>query len=314
MNMFKRYMPGIGIVVMLIAAGCGGGGGNERTISTGDGDSVTTSTDLPDDFPDSFPIYDGADLQGAIQGEQDGIVGIVATWTTGDDASDVADFYENAFGGDEWTVVLSGSAGGSQYWSVEQSNGDQVGYVAVSGGDETTIMATVGDDPNATSSDGDSSSDDEASSDGDDGDSDEASSDDDGSSDDEVSSDDDGSGSDVEANLPDAVELPDGFPSDIVSIPDDARVTTSQSYSANGQETFIVGFFTKDEAKDVGEHYKNELEGNGFTQSFQTSDANGVYAAYAENDDGTGTIIAISVNDNNSYEGYREAVVQVTVG
>lgn len=312
MSTWMKLVAAVVVVGVLPFASlaCGGGSDNERTISTGDGDSVTTSTDLPDDFPDSFPIYDGADLQGAVQGEQDGITGIVATWTTGDDVDDVKNFYEDAFGGGEWTAVTSGSAGGSTYWIVEQSDGDKAAYVAVSGGDETTIIATVGDDPNSATADDDGSSDDEEAS-NDDGDGDEASSDN-GSSDEEASSD-DGS-SDADVNLPDEVELPDGFPSDLVSLPDGARVTTAQSYSANGQETFIVGFFTKDEAKDVGEYYKNELEGAGFTQSVQTSDATGVYAAYSENSDGTGTIIVISVNDNGSYEGYREGVVQVTEG
>jgi hypothetical protein len=183
---------------------------------------------------------------------------------------------------------------------VEESDGDQAGYVAVSGGDEVTIIATVGDDPNAQgdSSDPDVSPDDSASAD------------DDSSGDDATSSD---TGSDVSADLPDEVDLPEGFPSELVPVPDGARVTTAQSYSANGTDTFLVGFHTKDSAQDIGEFYKGELEGDGFTQSLQTSDANGVYAAYAEHPDGTGTIVVISANDG-SIEGYREAVVQVTAG
>ena len=161
-----------------------------------------------------------------------------------------------------------------------------------------TIIATVGDDPSAQSSDdADSGSDDQASSN-------------DGSGDDGSDSD---AGSGASADLPDEVDLPDGFPSDLVPLPDSVRVTTANSYSANGTDTFMVGFHTKDSAKDIGEYYKKELEGKGFTQSSQTSDATGVYAAYSENSDGTGAIVVISVNDG-SIEGYREGVVQVTEG
>lgn len=288
-------------ITLVIAAGCGGGG-SEKKVDLGGGDEVTAGTDLPDDFPDDFPIYDGADLQGAVQGEQDGIEGIVATWTTSDGLDDVTDFYKDEFDGGSWVTTTTGSAGGSTYWAVEQSDGDKVGYVAVSGGDEVTIIATVGDDPNARSdTDASDSGSDEASSEGDE------------VSDDETSSDSDDGGAES-ANLPDEVDLPDGFPSDLVSFPDGTRVTTGQSYSASGQETFIVGFHTKASVEDVGDFYKSQLEAEGFTQSLQTSDANGVYAAYAEHADGTGTIIVISVNESSSVEGYREGVVQVTEG
>jgi hypothetical protein len=288
---------------LLAAVACGGGGektidvgDGETTIDVGDGNEVTVGGHLPDSFPDDFPIYEGADLQGAVQGEQDGIEGIVATWTTGDGIDDVTSFYEDAFDGGAWVSVTNGAAGGSTFWAVEESDGDKVGYVAVSGGGEVTIIATVGDDPSATT---DGSGD---SSDGDSGD-------DSGSTDDGDA--DDGSGPDASADLPGEVDLPDGFPSDLVPLPDSVRVTTANSFTSNGTETFMVGFFTKDSAKDIGEYYKSELEGNGFTQSVQTSDATGVYAAYSENPDGTGTIVVISVNDG-SIEGYREGVVQVT--
>jgi hypothetical protein len=308
-NIWKTALGAAMCAGLLIAVACGGGG-DEKTIDLGDGDEVTLGTDLPDDFPDDFPVYDGADLQGAVQGEQDGIQGIVATWTSGDDFSDISAYYEDAFQEGPWISDTKGSAGGSTYWSVTDG-GDQVGYIIVSQGDEVTIVATVGDDPNVQSGSGDDdgSSDDGGSDGSDDGSSDDGSSDD-GSSD-GGSDDDGGSSDDVSLDLPDEVEPPDGYPSDRVPLPDDIRVTAANSFSANGQDTYIVGFYTKDSAKDIGDFYKGELEGQGFTQSFQTSDANGTYATYSENSDGTGLIVAISVNESAT-EGYREGVVQVT--
>ena len=131
---------------LLATAACGGG--DDKTIDVGNGDEVTLSNELPGDFPDDFPIYEGADLQGATEGEQEGIRGIVATWTTGDDFEDVRSFYESAFDGGAWKSSGNGNAGGTAWWSLEESDGDQVGYVAVTDGDGVSIIATVGDDPN----------------------------------------------------------------------------------------------------------------------------------------------------------------------
>ena len=154
------------VTALLAAAACGGG--DEKTVDVGNGDEVTIGGDLPGDFPDDFPIYDGADLQGAVDGEQEGIRGIVATWTTGDDFEDVRSFYESAFEDGPWKSSGNGNAGGTAWWSLLESDGDQVGYVAVTDGDGVSIIATVGDDPNlAAGPDGDSSSEDEPTPDGD---------------------------------------------------------------------------------------------------------------------------------------------------
>jgi hypothetical protein len=295
----EKLLIGCGLALLLVgSAACGGGG--DKTIDIGDGE-VSIGDDLPDSFPDDFPIYDGADLQSAIQGEQDGIEGIVATWTTGDDVDDVRAFYDEQFDGDPWSTTTEGTAGGTAYWTVENSTG-KVGYVAVSDGDDVTIMATVGDDPNRASSDGDV---DDGSDDGSDDDSDSG---DDGSDD----SSDDGDSSDFpEAEVPDEVDLPSDFPSDIVPIIDGARVTAANTVTVNGIETFTIALYSKDTADEVASFYKAELEGKGYTQSIQTSDGNGVYAAYSENSDGTGKIIVVTANESD-VEGYRQIVLQVS--
>lgn len=299
----------------LVAAVACGGGDDEKTIDLGDGNEITVGDDLPDDWPDDFPVYDGADLQGASQGEQDGITGIVATWTTGDSVEDVTSFYNDEFENGEWSVTLTGNAAGSTYWAVENSDGSQAGYVAVTGngGDDTLITATVGDNPDGSSSgdnDGDSSGDDGSSVDGssDDGSSDDGSSDD-GSSDDGSS--DSGSG-DVE--LPDAVDLPDDYPADLIALPDGARIINVQSYSANGQTTYIVSFVSEDDVETIGDAIDGSLTSEGYKQGLKTSDGTGFYATYTENEDGSGGIVAVSVNESSSYDGYQEGVIQVTTG
>ena len=278
------------LTALLAAAACGGGG--EKTIDVGNGDEITLNSDLPDDFPDNFPIYEGADLQGAVEGEQDGIKGIVATWTTGDDFDDVQSFYDGAFEGGTWKSAASGNAGGSAFWSLEEGDGDRVGYVAVTDGDEVTIIATVGDDPNAAAgAEGDSSEADGSTADGD------------------SSS---GSGSDAStSDLPDEVDLPDDFPSDRVPLPDDARLVTANSISANGQQAFTLTFYSQNSIEELAESYRSKLKGKGYSQAFETSDASGVYATYSENSDGTGEVIVFTISDGD-VEGYRLIVLSVT--
>jgi hypothetical protein len=276
------------------------GGGDEKTIDVGNGDEVTISGDLPGDFPDDFPVYDGADLQGATEGEQEGIRGIVATWTTGDDFEDVRSFYENAFEGGAWNSAGSGNAGGTAWWSLQQGDGEQVGYVAVTDGDEVSIIATVGDDPNALAAgpDGDSSStDDESSADGDSGAGDSGS----------------GSGSGSSATeLPDEVDLPDDFPSDRVPLPDDARLVAVNSVSSNGELGFALTVYASDSVEDLAQSYQGKLEGKGYSQTYESSDASGVYAAYSENSDGSGAVVTIQISEGD-IQGYSLALLSVAV-
>jgi uncharacterized protein YaaQ len=276
---------------MLAAVACGGGD-DKKTIDLGDGNEITVGDDLPDEWPDDFPVYDGADLQGSTRGTQDGITGVTATWTTGDSVDDVAAFYNDEFESGPWSVTLSGNAGGATYWAVENSDGSKAGYVSVTGdgGDDTIITAIVGDNPDGASGSGDSGNDDGS------------------------SSNDGSGGSSSSADLPDEVDLPDDFPTDLVSVPDGARITSGQSFSSSGQTTFMVGFITEDTVDDVGDAFEREMASKNFSQTLSSSDGNGVYAAYSENDDGTGAIIVLSVNESSSYEGYQEGVIQVTTG
>ncbi len=265
-------------IVSLATFACGGG--DKKTIDIGNGDNVTIGTDLPDSFPDDFPIYDGADLQGAVQGEQEGISGTVATWETGDDFADVKKFYADALKDGPWKSVGDGTIADSAFWSVENSAGDKQGYIQIADADPTTIIVVVGDAAGDLVPD-------------------------DGADDTDTGSDSGG------GELPKAVDLPDDFPSDRVPLPDDIRITNASSVNASGTQSFLVQFYSKDSTDDLAAFFKDGLEGKGFTQSFQTAQDGGVYAAYSENDDGTGAIIAVTVTDGD-VEGYRSVFLQVT--
>ena len=285
--MFRLSVMAIGFATMLLAAvACGGG--SEKTIDLGDGNKVTIGDDLPDSFPDDFPIYDGADLQNAVEGEQEGIRGVVATWTTGDDFDDVKSFYARELSDGPWKSTGDGTSSGSAFWTIENDSGGQVGYVTLVDGDVVAITAIVGDDSSAAADEGA----------------------DDGSD----SGDDSGSDSSADpgtTDLPDEVALSDDFPRDKVSLPDDARVTGSSSVNAGGAQTHFIAFYSKDSIDDLAAFFKDDLEGKGYGQSFQSSDGTGVYASYAENDDGTGVIVIVTISEGD-VEGYRQVGLQVT--
>jgi hypothetical protein len=281
---------------LLLAAACGGDG--DQTFDTGDGE-VTLSEDLPDSFPDDFPIYPDAELEGAFTGEQEGIEGTVATWRTGDDFQDVVDFYEREFEEGPWTTTASGSATGSNFWSVENPGSDQVGYVAVSQGDEVSIIATVGDDSSIVTPD---SGDDDGSGDDGSGDGDDGSGDGDSG---------DGDGGDPSADLPEEVDLSDDFPADVVSLPDGARVSGSTSVTSGGVSSHFVAFHSQDSADELADYFEAELTGNGYMQTIETRADGGVYAAYSENADGSGTTVIVTIAES-TVAGYQEVGLTVS--
>ncbi|MEX2247292.1 MAG: hypothetical protein WEC75_11470 [Dehalococcoidia bacterium] len=279
--------------VLLAAVACGGGG--DKTVDLGDG-NVTVGDDLPDSFPDDFPIYEGADLQNAIQGEQEGIEGLAVTWTTGDDLDDVTSFYEEALSDGPWKVVSNGTGSGTTYWILENSDTDQAGYVTLTDGDDVTILGIVGDNESAS---GDPSEDAGDSS----GDEDDVSPEEDDSGAD--------SGGDLPSELPDEVALSNDFPSDKFPLPDDISISSSSSVTSNGVQSHLVTFYSKDSIDDLATFFNDELAAKGYTQSIQTSAADGVYQAYSENADGTGAIIVVSIAEGD-VEGYRQALLQIT--
>lgn len=273
--------------VALGAVGCAGG--SKKTVDLGNGNKVSVGNKLPSTFPDDFPIYKGADLQGAVEGEQGGIKGTVATWTTGDALEKVRAYYNDAFSGDPWKQQATGAAGGASYWSTQNSKTGKVGYVSITGGDKVSIIAAVGDNPDQANA---------------------------GASGtpavDVTQTDASDASASPNTELPSEVSLPKDYPSSRVPLPPGSRVTLANQVSANGTQSYTIAFYTKDSGEQIATFYKDRLEANGFTQSLQTTAADGVYAAYAENPDGSGGIVTLAVSPGD-VPGYQQVALQVTV-
>ena len=302
-----RWVMVLMALVALTAYACGGGdddNGDGGNGGDGDGGDVTgscgdvpgivggVSDDLSDDFPDDFPIYDGADFKCGYNGESNGVSGVAGIWGTGDDIDDVKTFYDDELGGDgPWTAASDGTSAGSSFWIVSHDDGKGGIVTVTEDGDDVAITVVISDDLNdLPNGDGDSS-------DGDSG------SDDDDSSSDGDSGDDDGPTSDndpgiVDGDLPEEVDLPDDFPTD-VPLPDDIRVTNAFSSSSAGIDTFIVEFLSQDSIDDLRSHFKDAFEGQSWTQSFQSESNGQVFDTYAENDDGTGTAVTVTISESD---------------
>ncbi len=299
----KQWLLLLTAVVALTAWACGGG--DDKTIDIPGGGQVNVSDDIPDEFPDDFPIYDGADFQTSFSGEQDGVEGLIATWQTDDSFDDVKAFFDGEFEGGSWTSTGDGTTGSeSAFWSVQNADNDKGGFVTIVTSDGKTAISVVISDDLSDLPTGDGSSGDDSSSGDDD------SSGDDSSSDGDDSSSDDSSDP-PSAELPDEADLPDDFPSDVVPLPDDIRVTNASSFSTGGVESFIIEFYSKDSVDDLATHFKDGFEGKGWSQSFQTESDGQVYATYAENADATGAVVTVTISESE-VDGYNNVGLTVT--
>jgi len=264
---------------------------SDETIDTGNGD-VTTSRELPDDFPDDFPIYPGAEIESAQTVDSDDAEGHVVTWQSDDDIDDIVAFYDEEFGdGSSWRQVTRVENEGATIYAVTSADESIAGSLSVTPENgNVAIQAIIGRE---SGDDGDPPA-----PDGGDGDSEEGGGDDDGSS---------GSGS-----LPDEQELSEDFPEDRVPLPDGIRVTSSTSIDSGETSTHVVQFYSAMSADDLRSHFRDELSAQGWTEAFVTEQHGEILAAYSDADSatpGAGVNVLIVESD---VEGYRSVTVTVT--
>jgi hypothetical protein len=290
------------LALSAFAAGCGGGDG-DQTIDVGDG-QVSTSDELPDNFPDELPRYAGAKVLGSVTSEVEGSSGTLVTFETDDSADDVGDFYASALEDQGWNIETESSAGGARIFLA--TSGDTAASISVSGSDDekTVILVTYGDRTDLGlddgSDDGDDSGDEPTPDGGDD------------SGDEPTPDGGDDSGSSGDADLPDEVEVDEDFPDDI-ALPSDAYVTDSSSISAGGMQTLYVGLLSEQSVDDLEAHFASELTGAGYTETLSSSSGGDAFLTYSKGDDpSTGETVIINIQQDSGYEGYALVAISVT--
>ena len=282
------------VLAAALAVACGGG--SSKTVKIPGGGEVSVSDKLPDSFPSSYPVYSGAKVKGSFSGTSQGITGTTVTWESGDSVSKVTDYYKNAFKSGSWKSSTTGQVNDSSYWAGESSDGKQAFYLIVSKADSnTSIILTVGDKPNDSSS-SDSSNDSSSS---------------DSSSSDESGS--DASSSPEPAKLPDEVKISKDFPADAVPFPSGARVTSSTSFGGGGSQTYSVELYVKDSPEKVSDYFGTEMPKRGWTNAF-TSNSNGEFVVTfsKENADPATTEAATISASESDVKGYTKVVLLVT--
>jgi len=216
---------------------------------------------------------------------------------TDDSVDDVVAAYESQLEDNGWSIDSRTSSGGATV--LFASNGDQAATVTIGEeGGTTTIGIIYGTFVELGGGDG--GSDGGSSDGGDGGDGSDTGSDDGG---------DDGNGGD--ADLPDEVDLDEAFP-DNIAFPDDARITSSSSVSSGGVETIIVTALSEQSVDDLEAHFKDELQGAGYTEVIATSADGDVFLSYAPDGDSSGAGVVVTIVDSTSYDGYTEIAISVT--
>ncbi len=297
----RRFLAVAGVVLMLaglVAAACGGG--SNKTIKIpGTGDSISLSDKLPSDFPGDFPVYKGASLQGSYKGTQEGITGYIVSWQTGDSVDKVKSFYDGEFDKGPWKAASSGNAGGSAFWSADNSDSNKTAWVSVADSDgKTMIIVALGDKQDTSSSDSQAQAEDTA-----------TPSSGNGSSAKKTPTAEPEAEATVTSPLPDEVSLSKDFPKDRVPFPGGARVTSDSSYSSGGQKTFLAEIYVKQSAASVNDYFKGELPKHSWTETLTTSE-NGEFMLMYSGATDESLVVTIQQSDT---PGYAKVSVMVSV-
>jgi hypothetical protein len=290
----KRLLLMVGLLSLLaVASACGGGGGKEVTLPGNGGNvKVTTGGELPSDFPNDFPIFEGANLTGTVTGEQEGQSGYFATWETDASMQDVTDFYKQALDKDPWKssgVFTSGQ--GTVITFARADNENFGGGVTISGDGKTQIVAFLGEGAGQAPT-SEATTEEQPTPEGE-----------------ATPSEQQPSG---QAELPNEVALPNDYPSDVAPIPSGALVTQASSYTTEGKTSFAVNYLTKEDPQSIADFYDSKVPGNGWSQSSRMSSNGEIYLTY-ENQDQGGELI-FSIAPSSDYEGYTEVTVVLTTG
>lgn len=100
--------------------------------------------ELPEDFPESFPVYKNASLENSWTAQGNTTKGISVVWMTDDSVADVNKFYQESLESNSWQIVSEYEAEGSNTISFEKEGTS--GFIGITRGEEgkTLISVTMG--------------------------------------------------------------------------------------------------------------------------------------------------------------------------
>lgn len=113
----------------------------EGSLPGSEDNSTTTSDELPDGFPDTFPVYQSAQLENSWEARGNTTKGISVVWTTEDPVDSVYEFYNTNLISNSWEII-------SEYKEQEsntitfQKEGIS-GFVGITRGEESRTLISV---------------------------------------------------------------------------------------------------------------------------------------------------------------------------
>lgn len=105
---------------------------------------LTSSEDLPDEFPGTFPVYQNAELENSWTASGNATKGISVIWSTGDSVSDVYEYYLAQLEDNSWEILSQFQEEDSNTITFEKEGVS--GFVGITTGEEgkTLISVTMG--------------------------------------------------------------------------------------------------------------------------------------------------------------------------
>lgn len=103
--------------------------GEDVTIKTKDG-TISSSNELPSNFPKDFPIYDNAKVSGSLSTSNNDDNGSYVTFETSDSASKVTSFYKTELPAQGWSVESESTFG--ELTTLSTKKGTQEAVITIS--------------------------------------------------------------------------------------------------------------------------------------------------------------------------------------
>lgn len=120
--------------------------GDSVKIKTDKGEAEFSASEnkVPDDFPEAFPLYDGAKVTGSMKTEAEGKKNFTVTFETSDDKTQVANFFKESLPKNGYKIETTMEIGDTVNLALKQGD-TEVGGVTIAKDDKnkTTIIVSL---------------------------------------------------------------------------------------------------------------------------------------------------------------------------
>lgn len=98
-------------------------------------------TSIPEEFPDSFPVYPNSQVRDSWISQEDSILGMSVVWISDDSIDDISSFFKDAFSESDWRYQEIDSTEESFTLTVEKE--EISGFVGVTKEDDQSMISVT---------------------------------------------------------------------------------------------------------------------------------------------------------------------------